>query len=48
VVEGNANVRTNQQETQGGEEMRVWFWVGSAGRGKGLPKEIKADEDGDT
>ncbi|KAG6911498.1 hypothetical protein DXG01_014572 [Tephrocybe rancida] len=30
VVEGNANVRANLQEIQGGDEMRVWRWVGSA------------------
>lgn len=47
VVEGNANVRTNQQEMEGGDEMRVWYWVGSAGRGKGVQKEIKVDQDGD-
>jgi hypothetical protein len=28
VVEGNANVRTNLEEIQGGDEMRVWRWVG--------------------
>ncbi|KAK7693593.1 hypothetical protein QCA50_003162 [Cerrena zonata] len=32
VVEGNANVRTNLEEVEGGDEMRVWRWVGSAGR----------------
>ncbi|KAG6878742.1 hypothetical protein C0993_011557 [Termitomyces sp. T159_Od127] len=30
IVEGNANVRANFQETQGGDEMRVWRWVGSS------------------
>ena len=30
VVEGNANVRTNLEEVQGGDEMRVWRWVGTA------------------
>jgi len=30
VVEGNANVRTNMEEVHGGDEMRVWRWVGSA------------------
>ncbi|KAF9464663.1 Man1-Src1p-C-terminal domain-containing protein [Collybia nuda] len=43
VVEGNANVRTNQQEMQGGDEMRVWYWVGSAGRGQDVQKENKVD-----
>ncbi|KAG5727627.1 hypothetical protein E4T56_gene12244 [Termitomyces sp. T112] len=32
VVEGNANVRANLQEIQGGDEMRVWRWIGSARR----------------
>ncbi|KII88559.1 hypothetical protein PLICRDRAFT_161764 [Plicaturopsis crispa FD-325 SS-3] len=32
VVEGNANVRANLEEVQGGDELRVWRWVGSAGR----------------
>jgi len=29
VVEENANVRANLREVQGGDEMRVWRWVGS-------------------
>ncbi|GBE82226.1 hypothetical protein SCP_0406090 [Sparassis crispa] len=32
VVEGNANVRTNLEEVAGGDELRVWRWVGSAGK----------------
>ncbi|KAI1795952.1 Man1-Src1p-C-terminal domain-containing protein [Ganoderma leucocontextum] len=32
VVEGNANVRTNLQEVDGGDEQRVWEWVGSSGK----------------
>ena len=32
VVEGNANVRTNLQEVEGGDEPRVWEWVGSSGK----------------
>ncbi|CCL99131.1 uncharacterized protein FIBRA_01145 [Fibroporia radiculosa] len=31
VVESNANVRTNLEEVKGGDELRVWRWVGSAG-----------------
>ena|ERR1700722_18540206 len=31
VVEGNANVRTNLEEVRGGDEMRVWRWVGGSG-----------------
>ncbi|KAH7096109.1 Man1-Src1p-C-terminal domain-containing protein [Auriculariales sp. MPI-PUGE-AT-0066] len=30
VVEGNANVRTNVEEVDGGEETRVWKWVGAS------------------
>ncbi|KAJ2916040.1 hypothetical protein MD484_g4372, partial [Candolleomyces efflorescens] len=33
VVEGNANVRANLEEIEGGDELRVWRWVGSTGRG---------------
>jgi hypothetical protein len=33
VVEGNANVRVNLEEVAGGDEMRVWRWVGSSGKG---------------
>ncbi|KAL0946940.1 hypothetical protein HGRIS_013099 [Hohenbuehelia grisea] len=32
VVEGNANVRANLEEVHGGDELRVWRWVGSTGR----------------
>lgn len=40
VVEGNANVRANLQEIHGGDEMRVWRWVGNAGRGPEARKQI--------
>lgn len=33
IVEGNANVRANFQEIHGGDEMRVWRWVGSSRAG---------------
>ena len=39
VVEGNANVRANLEEIPGGDEMRVWRWVGSAGRRVDLQKD---------
>jgi len=39
IVEGNANVRANLEEIAGGDEMRVWRWVGSAGRRIELQKE---------
>ncbi|KAM5535229.1 hypothetical protein V8D89_011165 [Ganoderma adspersum] len=32
VVEGNANVQTNLREVDGGDEQRVWEWVGSSGK----------------
>lgn len=30
IVEANANVRTNLEEVEGGDEQRVWRWVGSS------------------
>ena len=41
IVESNANVRTNLEEMEGGDEMRVWRWVGSAG--KTLPSSKETD-----
>lgn len=41
VVEGNANVRANLEETLGGDEMRVWRWVGSAGKTSGVRPAIE-------
>jgi len=35
VVESNANVRANLEELEGGDETRVWRWVGSTGRTPG-------------
>ena len=32
VVEGNANVRVNEDETDAGDEVRMWTWVGEGGR----------------
>lgn len=40
VVEANANVRTNLEEV-GGDELRVWRWVGSVGQT--LPYELRAE-----
>jgi hypothetical protein len=31
VVEGNVNVRVNLEEVHGGDEMRVWRWIGGSG-----------------
>ncbi|KAJ7156007.1 Man1-Src1p-C-terminal domain-containing protein [Mycena crocata] len=36
VVEGNANVRANLEEVGGGDEMRVWRWVGAPSPQKGI------------
>ncbi|KAK7014895.1 inner nuclear membrane protein SRC1 [Favolaschia claudopus] len=38
IVEGNANVRANLEEVEGGDEMRVWRWVGA-------PSPTKAGRD---
>jgi len=35
IVESNANVRANLEEIEGGDETRVWRWVGSTGRTPG-------------
>jgi len=43
VVEGNANVRTNLEEIQGGDEMRVWRWVGRGAVLKELVQEQVQD-----
>ncbi len=40
VVESNTNVRANLEEIEGGDEMRVWRWVGSTGRTPGK-KELQ-------
>jgi hypothetical protein len=37
VVEANANVRANLEETATGDEMRVWRWLGT---GTGTPGRI--------
>jgi len=43
VVEGNANVRVNLEEVQGGDEHRVWRWVGTAGRGPEYRKRVQIE-----
>ena len=35
IVESNANVRANLEEIEGGDETRVWRWVGGTGRTPG-------------
>ncbi|KIK31249.1 hypothetical protein PISMIDRAFT_85430 [Pisolithus microcarpus 441] len=48
VVEGNANVRANLEEVQAGDELRVWRWVGTAGRGPEQRKRVRTEvEKGD-
>ncbi|KAL0568653.1 inner nuclear membrane protein enriched at telomere/subtelomere region [Marasmius crinis-equi] len=37
VVEGNANVRANEEEVTGGDHMRAWRWVGATGLPTGTP-----------
>jgi hypothetical protein len=37
IVESNANVRTNLQEVAGGDEMRVWRWIGGTNHELELP-----------
>ncbi|KAH0830534.1 hypothetical protein J3R83DRAFT_1986 [Lanmaoa asiatica] len=43
VVEGNANVRVNLEEVQGGDEHRVWRWVGTAGRGPEYRNRVQTE-----
>jgi hypothetical protein len=44
VVEGNANVRVNQEEVGGGDELRVWRWVGGASsRLEGSPLDLNEE-----
>jgi hypothetical protein len=47
VVEGNANVRTNLEEVHGGDELRVWRWVGGAGRSPGMRKRVQFEDRGE-
>jgi hypothetical protein len=42
VVEGNANVRANLEEVPGGDELRVWRWVGGTGRRKAVEYDSAA------
>lgn len=44
VVEGNANVRANLEEVPGGDELRVWRWVGGAGRRKAVDYDSAAGQ----
>lgn len=43
VVESNANVRANLEEVQGGDELRVWRWVGTAGRSPEYRKRVQTE-----
>ncbi|EGN92475.1 hypothetical protein SERLA73DRAFT_191149 [Serpula lacrymans var. lacrymans S7.3] len=47
VVEGNSNVRANLEEVRGGDEMRVWRWVGTAGREPKIRKRVQGAEQKD-
>lgn len=44
VVEGNANVRANLEEVPGGDELRVWRWVGGSGRRKAVEYDSAAGQ----
>jgi Man1-Src1p-C-terminal domain len=44
VVESNSNVRANLEEVKGGDEMRVWRWVGGAGRGPDIRKRVQFEQ----
>ena len=45
AVESNSNVRANLEEVRGGDEMRVWRWVGSAGNGPDNQKRVKFEQE---
>lgn len=40
IVESNANVRVNVEEIEGGDEARVWRWVGSTRRSPGRRDDL--------
>lgn len=44
VVEGNTNVRANLEEVPGGDELRVWRWVGGSGRRKAVEYDTAAGQ----
>lgn len=44
VVEGNTNVRANLEEVHGGDELRVWRWVGGTGRRKAVEYDSAAGQ----
>jgi hypothetical protein len=41
IVEGNVNVRTNLEEINKGDEMRVWRWIGGSGLRKRLTLQME-------
>lgn len=45
IVEENANVRANLEEMYGGDELRVWRWVGSTGGSIDAGRSFVIDED---
>jgi len=45
AVESNSNVRANLEEIRGGDEMRVWRWVGSVGSGLDIQKRVKFEQE---
>lgn len=40
IIEGNANVRVSCEELRGGDEDRVWTWVGSTGLASPSKKRV--------
>ena len=40
IIEGNANVRVSLEELRGGEEGRVWTWVGNSGLASPSKKRV--------
>lgn len=40
IIEGNANIRVSLEELRGGEEGRVWTWVGSSGLASPSKKRV--------
>ncbi|EJD06014.1 uncharacterized protein FOMMEDRAFT_104431 [Fomitiporia mediterranea MF3/22] len=42
IIEGNANVRVSLEELRGGEEGRVWTWVGNSGLASPSKKRVSS------
>lgn len=42
VVEQNTNIRANFEEANGGDEMRVWRWIGG---GAGVQRQLSPEQE---